>query len=33
MKKEVLSWVFGGFEEGSGKADGGEKRKKKGRRW
>ena len=28
MKKEELSWVFGGLEEGSGTADGGKKKKK-----
>ena len=30
MKKEELSWVFGGLEEGSGMADG-EKRKREKR--
>ena len=29
MKKEELSWVFGGLEEGSGTVDGGKKKKKK----
>ena len=34
MKKEELSWVFGGLEEGNGMVDGGKKKKKKKeRRW
>ena len=36
MKKEELSWVFGGLEEGSGMVDGGKKKEEKkneGRRW
>ena len=31
MKKEELSWVFGGLEEGSGMVDGEKKKKKKKR--
>ena len=29
MKKEELSWVFGGLEEGSGMVDGGKKKRKR----